>query len=48
LRSRAPGWLLAPITQGPFYAVQVMPGAFGTSGGVRTDDRGRALTGDGR
>jgi succinate dehydrogenase/fumarate reductase flavoprotein subunit len=46
LRSRAPGWLLAPITQGPFYAVQVMPGAFGTSGGVRTDDRGRALTAD--
>lgn len=37
---------LAPITDGPFYAMQVMPGAFGTSGGVRTDDRGRALTAD--
>jgi succinate dehydrogenase/fumarate reductase flavoprotein subunit len=24
--------------------MQVMPGAFGTSGGVRTDDLGRALT----
>jgi succinate dehydrogenase/fumarate reductase flavoprotein subunit len=35
---------LAPITEGPFYAMQVMPGAFGTSGGVRTDDLGRALT----
>jgi succinate dehydrogenase/fumarate reductase flavoprotein subunit len=34
---------LAPVTEGPFYAMQVMPGAFGTSGGVRTDDRGRAL-----
>ena len=37
---------LAPITDGPFYAMQVMPGAFGTSGGVRTDDLGRALTAD--
>jgi 3-oxosteroid 1-dehydrogenase len=35
---------LAPVSAGPFYAMQVMPGAFGTSGGVRTDDRGRALT----
>jgi 3-oxosteroid 1-dehydrogenase len=35
---------LAPVSTGPFYAMQVMPGAFGTSGGVRTDDRGRALT----
>jgi succinate dehydrogenase/fumarate reductase flavoprotein subunit len=35
---------LAPITQPPFYAMRVMPGAFGTSGGVRTDDLGRALT----
>jgi 3-oxosteroid 1-dehydrogenase len=34
---------LAPIAQPPFYAMQVMPGAFGTSGGVRTDDLGRAL-----
>jgi 3-oxosteroid 1-dehydrogenase len=37
---------LAPITEGPFYALPVMPGAFGTSGGVRTDDFGRALTAD--
>ena len=37
---------LAPITEGPFYAMPVMPGAFGTSGGVRTDDLGRALTAD--
>jgi len=37
---------LAPVTQGPFYAMQVMPGAFGTSGGIRTDDLGRALTAD--
>jgi len=35
---------LAPITEGPFYSLPVMPGAFGTSGGVRTDDLGRALT----
>jgi 3-oxosteroid 1-dehydrogenase len=38
---------LAPITEGPFYAMQVMPGAFGTSGGIRTDDLGRALTAEG-
>jgi len=37
---------LAPITEGPFYAMRVLPGAFGTSGGVRTDDLGRALTAD--
>ena len=37
---------LAPITEGPFYAMPVLPGAFGTSGGVRTDDLGRALTAD--
>jgi 3-oxosteroid 1-dehydrogenase len=35
---------LAPITQAPFHAMRVLPGAFGTSGGVRTDDLGRALT----
>jgi succinate dehydrogenase/fumarate reductase flavoprotein subunit len=34
---------LAPLESGPFYAMQVMAGAFGTSGGVRTDDLGRAL-----
>jgi succinate dehydrogenase/fumarate reductase flavoprotein subunit len=39
---------LAPVAEGPFYAMQVMPGAFGTSGGVRTDDLGRALTADDR
>jgi succinate dehydrogenase/fumarate reductase flavoprotein subunit len=39
---------LAPITEGPFYSMRVMPGAFGTSGGVRTDDLGRALTADDR
>jgi succinate dehydrogenase/fumarate reductase flavoprotein subunit len=36
---------LAPITETPFYAMPVMPGAFGTSGGVRTDSFGRALDG---
>jgi 3-oxosteroid 1-dehydrogenase len=37
---------LAPVTAGPFYAMQVMPGAFGTSGGARTDDAGRVLAAD--
>jgi len=35
---------LAPIEVGPFYALEVQRGAFGTSGGVRTDEFGRALT----
>ncbi|TFD86981.1 FAD-dependent oxidoreductase [Cryobacterium lactosi] len=34
---------LGPLTTGPFYALAVVNGAFGTSGGVSTDGLGRVL-----
>ncbi|KQV06788.1 FAD-dependent oxidoreductase [Leifsonia sp. Root112D2] len=37
---------LAPIKTGPFYAVKVLPGSFGTFMGLETDARARVL-GDG-
>ncbi|MBN9177465.1 MAG: FAD-dependent oxidoreductase [Microbacterium sp.] len=39
---------LAPLEQGPFYALRVVNGCFGTSGGVMTDGEARALDADGR
>lgn len=38
---------LAPLERGPYYAVQIVPGAFGTNGGIRTDATARALDTDG-
>lgn len=38
---------LGPIEQGPFYAVRVVPGSFGTFAGLDTDGLGRALNNDG-
>jgi succinate dehydrogenase/fumarate reductase flavoprotein subunit len=38
---------VAPIRQGPFYAVQVVPGSFGTFAGLATDARARVLREDG-
>ncbi|MER5669613.1 FAD-dependent oxidoreductase [Pseudonocardia alni] len=37
---------LAPLEQGPFYAVRVVPGSFGTFAGLATDARARVLDGD--
>ncbi|TFD54452.1 FAD-binding protein [Cryobacterium frigoriphilum] len=34
---------LGPLTTGPYYALAVVNGAFGTSGGVSTDGLGRVL-----
>lgn len=34
---------LGPVAAPPFYAVKVGPGAFGTNGGVRVDERARVL-----
>ena len=34
---------LAPIERGPFYAVKVVPGSFGTFAGLKTDARARVL-----
>ncbi len=42
-----PNRSLAPLERGPFYAVGVVPGAFGTNGGIVTDARARALDVDG-
>ncbi len=36
-------WYLSKVEQGPFYAVQCEPSAWSTFGGVRTDDKLRAL-----
>lgn len=38
---------LRPVTEGPFYAVQVVPGDLGTCGGVQADEFARALRADG-
>ncbi|GGC83287.1 FAD-binding protein [Tersicoccus solisilvae] len=38
---------LAPLARGPFYALEVVNGAFGTSGGIATDGRARVLDVDG-
>ena len=38
---------LAPLAQPPFYAVKIVPGDLGTKGGLRTDERARALRADG-
>lgn len=38
---------LAPIEKGPFYAVKVVPGSFGTFAGLAADGRARVLRTDG-
>lgn len=38
---------LAPLEEGPFYAVKVLPGSFGTFAGLRTDALSRVLTSEG-
>ena len=43
----APNPCVAPIERGPFYAVKVVPGSFGTFAGLRTDVHARVLGGDG-
>lgn len=43
----APNPCLAPITAGPFYAVEVVPGDIGTARGLVTDERARVLDGQG-
>lgn len=38
-----PNPCLGPVSQAPFYAVQLHPGALGTAGGLRADLHGRVL-----
>ncbi|WP_433621573.1 3-oxosteroid 1-dehydrogenase [Nocardia sp. CA-120079] len=42
-----PNPCLAPIDQGPFYAVEMVPGDLGTKGGLVTDEHSRVLREDG-
>lgn len=41
--SRVPNPCVAPVRNGPFYAVKVVMGDLGTFAGIRTDGRARAL-----
>ncbi|WP_375738751.1 FAD-dependent oxidoreductase [Pseudomonas boanensis] len=43
-----PNPCVTPIEQGPFYAVKVQPGCFGTFAGLRTDSQARVLNADGQ
>lgn len=38
-----PNPCVAPLEKGPFYAVKVVPGSFGTFAGLRTDAKARVL-----
>ncbi len=42
-RAAKPNPSLAPLEKGPFYAVRIVPGSFGTFAGVATDEHARAL-----
>lgn len=42
-----PNPCLAPLEEGPFYAVQLHPGVLGTAGGLQTDLNGQVLDWDG-
>jgi succinate dehydrogenase/fumarate reductase flavoprotein subunit len=42
-----PNPCVAPIERGPFYAVKVVPGSFGTFAGLKTDASARVLDADG-
>jgi len=46
--SHAPNACLGPIEQGPFYAVRMVPGDFGTSRGLVAGPRGEVLDHDDR
>lgn len=45
---RGPNPCVAPIERGPFYAVKVQPGCFGTFAGLRTDGQARVLNDQGQ
>ncbi|WP_225028081.1 FAD-dependent oxidoreductase [Xinfangfangia pollutisoli] len=42
--AHGPNPSLAPLTRGPFYAVQIVPGSLGTFAGLQTDPAARVLT----
>jgi succinate dehydrogenase/fumarate reductase flavoprotein subunit len=45
--AQKPNPSLGPLEKGPFYAVRVVPGSFGTFAGLDADVRGRALSENG-
>ncbi|MEZ5732912.1 MAG: FAD-dependent oxidoreductase [Paracoccaceae bacterium] len=45
--AQTPNPCVAPIEHRPFYAVEVVPGSFGTFAGLATDARARVLRADG-
>ncbi len=47
-KTHQPNPCVAPVAQGPFYAVRIVMGDLGTFAGVRTDARARVLDGQGR
>lgn len=47
-KHNGPNPCVAPIEHGPFYAVKVQPGCFGTFAGLRTDGHARVLDGVGQ
>ena len=44
----SPNPSLAPLEKGPFYAIKVLPGSFGTFAGLKADASSRVLTADGQ
>lgn len=44
---RSPNPNVAPIERGPFYAIEVIPGSFGSFAGLKTDADARVLREDG-
>lgn len=43
-----PNPCVAPIEQGPFYAVKVRPGSFGTFAGLKTNEHAQVLDANGQ
>ncbi|MES2262801.1 MAG: FAD-dependent oxidoreductase [Pseudomonadota bacterium] len=43
-----PNPCLAPLVQGPYYAIKLVPGDIGTKGGLQTDPQARVLGADGQ
>ncbi|MEJ8826043.1 FAD-dependent oxidoreductase [Variovorax humicola] len=43
-----PNPCVAPIQQGPFYAVKVMPGSFGTFAGLKTNEHAQVVSATGQ
>jgi len=46
-KDHGPNPSLAPLDKGPFYAVRVLPGSFGTFYGLKADAQARVLRADG-